>query len=248
MSKNSERNYLKTTGDAGRYHNLGKPFSDIQCSINLASIGTIIALLPPPPARILDMGCGAGWTSVFFAKRGYEVIGQDISEDMIDLARENQTRQGVGDNLSFVSADYESIGVDDQFDAVIFFDCLHHAEDERSAMASAHRALKPGGLLITHEPGEGHSTAPGSIAAMELYGVTEKDMPPHLIIQHGLELGFASYRIYPMQEYLLHLFYTAPVPRLLSRGGWLRAKQVLKAAFRPSDRASAIVALTKGPI
>ncbi len=82
---------------------------------------------------------------------------------------------------------------------------------------------------------------------MELYGVTEKDMPPHLIIQDGLELGFASYRIYPMQEYLIHLFYTAPVPRLLSKSGWLRAKEVLKAAFRPSDRASSIVVLTKGP-
>lgn len=66
------------------------------------------------------MGCGAGWTSIFYAKRGYDVLGQDISEDMIDLARENQARQNVGDNLSFIGADYETIDLDGQFDAVVF--------------------------------------------------------------------------------------------------------------------------------
>lgn len=245
MSKIAEQQYLEKTGEAGRNHSLGKPFSDIHCSINLAAIGTLIALLPPLPARILDMGCGGGWTSIFFAKYGYEVVGQDIAEDMADLARENQARQNVGDNLSFVVSDFESVGIDNSFDAVVFFDCLHHAEDERAAIASAYRALKPGGLLITHEPGEGHSTAPGSIVAMELYGVTEKDMPPHLIIKHGREVGFVSHRIYPMQHLLLELFYLRPIPRLLSKSAWQRAKHILRTAFRPSDRASSIVVLTK---
>jgi ribosomal protein L11 methylase PrmA len=65
VSKLAEQNYLALTGDAGTVHNLGKPFTDSGCATNLASIGTIMALLPDPPARILDMGCGAGWTSVF---------------------------------------------------------------------------------------------------------------------------------------------------------------------------------------
>jgi SAM-dependent methyltransferase len=191
------------------------------------------------------MGCGAGWTSIFYAKRGHEVLGQDISQGMIELARENQVQQNVGDNLSFVNADYETISLDGQFDVVVFFDCLHHAEDERAAIASAYRALKPGGMLITHEPGEGHATAPGSIQAMKLYGVTEKDMPPHLIVKHGRELGFSSHRIYPMQHDLIEFFYAKPSPRLLSKTAWRRARRVLKAAFRPSDRSSAIVILTK---
>jgi len=245
VSKTAEQNYLALTGEAGRLHSLGKPFSDPYCGVNLASIGTIMALLPEPPARVLDMGCGGGWTSIFFAKRGYNVVGQDIAEDMIALAKENKAQHGLDGALSFICDDYESISFDEEFDAVIFYDCLHHAEDERAALASAYRALKPGGILITHEPGEGHSAAPGSIEAMRLYGVNERDMPPHLILWHARELGFSSGRIFPMQHELIELFYRQPVPPFLSRKGQNRAKRVLGLAFRPSHKASALVVCTK---
>lgn len=245
MSKDAERNYLEIMGEAGRIHSLGKPFSDDYCGINLSSIGAIMSLLPSPPARILDMGCGGGWTSIFYAKRGYTVVGQDISDDMIKLAQHNQAQQLVGGELSFINSDFEDIHLDGQFDAVIFYDCLHHADDERAAILSAFRALKPGGLLITHEPGEGHSLAPGSIEAMKVFGVNEKDMPPHLIIKHGMSIGFLSSRIYPMQNILLEVFYGDPIPRLLSKAGWERIKRVFKLAFRPSQRASSIVVLSK---
>lgn len=245
MSKQAEQNYLRLTGDAGRAHSINKPFSDNYCGVNLASIGAIMTLLPPPPARILDMGCGGGWTSVFFARHGYEVIGQDIAQDMIELARENQARQSTELNLTFVCADYESMTMDGTFDAVVFFDCLHHAEDERAAIATAYRMLKPGGTMITHEPGEGHATAPGSIEAMKLYGVTERDMPPHVIIRHGRAIGFSEHRIFPMQHELLGIFYRRQTPKIFSRSGWLLTKRVLKAAFRPSERASSIVKMVK---
>lgn len=245
MSKTAEQNYLALTGEAGRVHSLEKPFSDPYCGVNLASIGTIMALLPEPPARVLDMGCGGGWTSIFLAKRGYNVVGQDIAEDMIALAKENKAQHGLDGALSFICDDYESISFDEEFDAVIFYDCLHHAEDERAALASAYRALKPGGILITHEPGEGHSAAPGSVEAMRLYGVSERDMPPHLILRHARELGFSSGRIFPMQHELIELFYRQPVPPFLSRKGQNRAKRVLGLAFRPSHKASALVVCTK---
>jgi len=245
LSKQAEQNYLALTGEGGKAHSLGKPFSDALCGSNLASIGTIMTLLPDPPARILDMGCGAGWTSVFFAKRGYEVVGQDISQDMIDLANQNKTEQNVDARLSFVCRDYEETTAEEEFDAVVFFDCLHHSDDERAALASAFRALKPGGVVITHEPGEGNSVAPGSIEAMDLYGVVERDMPPHLIIRHGKEIGYRSSRIYPMQDALLEILYRQPVPTRWSKAGRWRARWVLDAAFRPSDKLSAIVVMTK---
>jgi SAM-dependent methyltransferase len=245
LSKEAEQAYLGLLGDAGRMHSLLKPFSDPYCGINLASIGSLISLMPAPPGRILDLGCGGGWTSVFYARYGFEVVGQDIAQDMIDLSEENKRIHNIGDNLSFLCADYEDLTFDSTFDCAVFFDCLHHADDELAAIRSAYQALKPGGLLLTHEPGEGHSIAPGSIEAMRLYGVNERDMPPSLIIRRGREVGFRIARVYPMQHELQTVFYGDPPPKLLSKAGWNRAKRVLRLAFNPSHRQSSIVAMVK---
>lgn len=245
MSKEAEQSYLGMLGEPGREHSLRKPFSDPYCGINLSSIGSLISLMPPPPGRVLDLGCGGGWTSVFFARYGYDVVGQDIAQDMIDLAYENKRLNAIDGNLNFIRADYENLTFSNEFDCAIFFDCLHHADDELAAIRSAYNALRPGGVLLTHEPGEGHSTAPGSIEAMKLYGVNERDMPPSLIIRRGKEVGFRTSRVYPMQHELHTLFYGEVPPPLWSRAGFLRARRVIKLTFSPSHRASSIVAMIK---
>lgn len=173
------------------------------------------------------------------------MIGQDIASRMIDLARERAAVEEVEGRLSFICGEFESGGFVDEFDAVIFYDCLHHAEEERAAIASAYSALKPGGVLITHEPGEGYSTAPGSIEAMRLCGVAERDMPPHLIWRHAQEIGFRSFRLFPMLQELLEVFYYQPPLKTLRKGWRHRAKRIWKMAFTPSDRASAIMVLMK---
>lgn len=247
MPKAGEVSYLATTGEAGREHSFEKPFSDGYCGINLASIGFIMTLMPEPPARILDLGCGGGWTSTFYAKRGYEVVGQDIAPDMIDLARKNGARHGLDHRLSFICSDFEALDMDNQFDVAIFFDSLHHAEDELLAIRSAYRALKPGGILITHEPGDGHATSPESIEAMRLYGVTERDMPPRLIMQRGAEVGFTDFRVLPLPHYLQQIFYGERnyPQRLLSKRRWKLTRRVLRLLFDPNPGDSAIVVMTK---
>jgi SAM-dependent methyltransferase len=214
MAKQGEIDYLATFGPAGAVHAQGKPFSDPGCGAMLADLGGILMLLPPPPLAVLDLGCGTGWTSQFLARRGYRVTGQDIAPDMIRLARE-RCDEGFTGSLQFVVSDYESLAFHDAFDAALFYDALHHAEDPAAALASAWRALKPGGVLLTIEPGVGHARAETSRRAVEAFGVTERDMPPRDIVRLARAAGFSHARVYatPKMLALLHYDY-APLRRL----------------------------------
>lgn len=206
MTKQGEKEYLKNLGEGGVRHSINKPFSDNSCGGYLAEISAIITLLPKSPARLLDLGCGAGWTSCFFARAGYDVLGQDISKDMIDCANTNKNKEQL-ENLSFVVGDYEDINFDNEFDCAVFFDSLHHAMDENKALAKVYQALKFGGICIASEPGLGHENNPVAKDAVQKYNVTEKSMPPAHIIKIGKEVGFKKFAIYPHAKSLNDIIY-----------------------------------------
>jgi SAM-dependent methyltransferase len=247
MPKQGEIDYVKAIGEAGLWHAANKPFSDPGCGQMLVDMGIVMQLLPAPPARLLDLGCGAGWTSVFFARRGYDVTGQDIAPDMVAAAEANRDRQGLA-NLRFVVSDYESLVFPGDFDCAVFFDSLHHAVDEEAALASAFRALRPGGVLVTHEPGEGHAERPETKAAVARYGVTEKDMPPRRIVALARRIGFSQSRILVSSERMVRY------GMAIDGSGWpaklarYRALQPLVSAvmhFSKWGRLGSMVVLTK---
>jgi SAM-dependent methyltransferase len=218
MAKQGEIDYLARLGPEGAAHAGGKPFSDPGCGRMLADLGGVFMVLPPPPARLLDLGCGGGWTSVFLARRGYAVVGQDIAPDMVDVADANRAAAGPLD-LSFVVSDYENLAFRDEFDGALFYDALHHAEDPAAALAAVHRALKPGGVLVTVEPGRGHAEAELSRRAVESFGVTERDMPPREIVRLARAAGFRGARVYPTPKMLAMVQYELPI--LARAPAWL---------------------------
>jgi len=181
MAKQGEIDYLMRIGEAGAKHAAGKPYSDVGCGSYLMQIGCIMSLLPQPPCRLLDAGCGTGWTSVLFARRGYDVVGVDISEDMIFHANMNKHSERV-DNLHFVVCDYENMPFQLEFACAVFFDSLHHAVDEVEALRAAHRALRQVGICITSEPGTGHARKPEAQAAVRDFNVTDKAGSPAVVI------------------------------------------------------------------
>lgn len=206
MPKSGEIDYLKNLGDEGVRHAVHKPFSDPGCPRYLAEMAAVMALVPPPPARLLDLGCGTGWTSVFFARAGYDVVGVDLAPDMIDHAEANRDRASVED-LRFVVCDYEDLPFDDEFDCAVFYDALHHAVDEEAALRGAFRALRPGGVCVASEPGEGHHLSREAREAVRKYNVTEKEMPPRRVIEVGRRAGFHTGRVYPHAFDLHHSLY-----------------------------------------
>ncbi|MEO8186918.1 MAG: methyltransferase domain-containing protein [Burkholderiaceae bacterium] len=227
--KQGEIDYMQQIGEDDARSAYDKPFSHFTCSKNLVDLGLIMALLPQPPARLLDLGCGTGWTSAFFARRGYEVVGQDIAPDMIRFAERNRARYEASD-LEFVVSDYESLNFAEPFDCAVFYDALHHAVDERAALESVYRALRPGGVLVTHEPGAGHSKSPDSVKAMELYSVTEKDMPPAHIRDLCKQIGYSNFRFLldPTQAIIAAYGINMAALERVNRPWWRRLASVVR--------------------
>lgn len=87
MAKQGEYLYFTNIGEANFQHAVHKPWSDSQCGLYLMELGAMLGLMPEG-GRLLDMGCGTGWTSVLFAKKGYEVIGQDLVPEALEAGRQ----------------------------------------------------------------------------------------------------------------------------------------------------------------
>ena len=199
MPRPGELTYYERIGDAGRAHAVGKPFSDDDCGLYLLRAGALFTLLPPPPARILDCGCGTGWLSYLLARRGYDVVGSDVSGDAICLAQTNPIFRG-GPQPTFIVVDSEALSFHEEFDGVVFFDSLHHAIDDTKVLKNAFAALKRGGVCIALEPGRGHAEKSKRIDAE--FDVTDKDMPPRRVCRVGRRVGFGRTRILPAPQHI----------------------------------------------
>jgi ubiquinone/menaquinone biosynthesis C-methylase UbiE len=104
-------------------------------------------------SHVLDVGCGAGQTSCYIAKRyGCRVVGVDISERMIERSRERAEREGIADRVEFKVADAQDLPFeDDLFDAVITESVTAFPEDKQRAVKEYARVTKLGGYVGLNE-------------------------------------------------------------------------------------------------
>ncbi|MCR8845847.1 class I SAM-dependent methyltransferase [Paenibacillus sp. SC116] len=105
------------------------------------------------PARIVDLGCGTGSLTLPLAKDAAEVIGIDLSETMLTMAREKANAYGrVGDKVQWVCQDMRSWSIPDPADAVFSFcDCINYItelDDVRAVFEHTARNLRSGGLFM----------------------------------------------------------------------------------------------------
>jgi SAM-dependent methyltransferase len=107
-----------------------------------------------PGSRVLDVGCGPGRHAHALAARGIEVVGIDISQRFVDLAR-----QGAPDGATFERVDARRLDFDAQFDAAYSlcqgaFGLLGgpaagpDGPDDGAVLAGMARAVRPGGGIV----------------------------------------------------------------------------------------------------
>jgi len=99
--------------------------------------------------RVVDIACGKGTSAVYLAQRyGCEVVGIDISEDLVTQATALAKREGLGEKVGFRVGDaLELPFLDDEFDVAISQAMLVLVPDKRKAIQEALRVTKPGGYL-----------------------------------------------------------------------------------------------------
>jgi SAM-dependent methyltransferase len=106
------------------------------------------------PGRLLDLGCGTGRLLLPFARRGYWVLGVDLSEEMLKVTADKARTAGVAVNLLRANL-VELDGLEhDSFDyAACLFSTLGMiagAEQRRRVVGHAFRLLRPGGKFVLH--------------------------------------------------------------------------------------------------
>jgi ubiquinone/menaquinone biosynthesis C-methylase UbiE len=126
--------------------------------IELSALDTyqfVKSVLPPPAQQILEIGCGNGYLTLELARDGHEVIGIDLSPEIIEVAERSRAAHpdppGFG-SLRYICTDVNTWSAPDaSFDAVIFNRSLHHLSELEQTIAKVKRLLKPGGRIICQD-------------------------------------------------------------------------------------------------
>lgn len=104
----------------------------------------------PKSAKILDLCCGCGRHSVELKRRGYDVIGLDLSEELLKMACSRASECNI--DIDFIRCDMREIPYENYFDLIVnFFTSFGYFEtdeENKKVLFAISKALKPGGKFL----------------------------------------------------------------------------------------------------
>lgn len=179
---------------------LNKPFSDTAWTgWTLWRFGHLLTALDLRPGdRVLDFGCGSGWSAMMLARMGMEVVGIDIAPAAIEIARETSARGLVDIDVPRPRFEVYSGGridaPDGHFNAIVVYDAFHHLPNPRTVLGEFHRVLAANSRLGLAEPGIGHAEGKHSRDEMAK-GVLERELDLEQLHRSGLVAGFQGMEV-----------------------------------------------------
>ncbi|MDA8239747.1 MAG: methyltransferase domain-containing protein [Nitrospiraceae bacterium] len=109
--------------------------------------GRLLSYFPPPPARVLDVGCGLGYSAHLLSQKGYEVTAIAPSPELISYAQQKYGKEGV----LFVESgffDDQPVFADGLYDVLFFQESMQYLSPLSLVMGRARRLLKEKGTLL----------------------------------------------------------------------------------------------------
>ncbi len=98
-------------------------------------------------AKVLDVGCGAGFLTNYLSLQGYGVTGIDLSQNSLEVA----LRYDESKRVQYLLADaYKLPFADGSFDVVCAMDILEHVDNPTKLISEGSRVLSPGGRFFFH--------------------------------------------------------------------------------------------------
>lgn len=152
-----EKQSLFAIKQAAHFNKSVKGIGCLDLSINSAAekveLEAILRhLSPSPDKKILDLGCGIGRTGLRLAGFVQEVVGLDISEESLLVAKRTAAKYGI---LNFKAECRDLVEVKDKysnyFDGVIMVNLLHHLQAVDTLLAHVYQVLKPHGVVVIVE-------------------------------------------------------------------------------------------------
>ena len=178
------------------------------------------------PARIADVGCGLGWSSIGMA-RAYPhalVDGFDLDEPSVAEAQVNVRAAGLEDRVVIHLRDAADPALAGRYDLVTAFECVHDMSDPVGALRTMRRLAADGGtvLIMDERVGETFSAAGGDVERF-MYGfsmlhclpVGMADQPsagtgtvmrPPTLHRYAQEAGFRYVEILPVENYFFNFY------------------------------------------
>jgi 2-polyprenyl-3-methyl-5-hydroxy-6-metoxy-1,4-benzoquinol methylase len=194
-----------------------------------AAVPELAERLAGGTARVLDIGCGAGWSSISIAHAypGVTVDGVDLNPGSIEAALRSAAAEGVTDRVRFEVRDAATLS-GAGYDVAAMFEMLHDLARPVEALRIAREALGPGGVVLVADElvGEAYAgpadeterrhygwsllhclpasmTEPGSAATGTL-------MRPETVRRYAREAGFAAVEVLPVESVAFRLYLLRP--------------------------------------
>jgi 2-polyprenyl-3-methyl-5-hydroxy-6-metoxy-1,4-benzoquinol methylase len=172
-----------------------------------------------PPARVADIACGTGWSSIAMAQAYPKITvdGFDLDADAVEQATRDASASGVAGRVAFRAADAAQPGLSGRYDLATIFEALHDMARPVEALRSARSLLDEGGWVLVADELVGEEfVVPASDRERYAYGwsvvsclpdamgdpqtsATGAVMRPSTLRTYALEAGFREVEVLPIE-------------------------------------------------